>query len=419
MKWIAVLGICSLVLGTNAACADESATGPFVQASGTWFTLQGKEFPIAGTHLHYVPWGTRAEVDQAFSDAEALGFNVVRFFISSIKGSLDGNSKPTIWGWPSAPDSANMKMRDFYTVYWDDQTNGIAFNDGPNGFERIDYAIQKAAEHGLKLNIAFMDFWQYGGGSQQMRAWYGSTGGLGQTGLGAPPEGGNPDERYTFFFTDERCKADYKRLVEHVLNRRNSLTGILYKDDPTIFAWDLMNEPEMKTVEMSLAWKREMAAYVKSIDKQHLLSSGAEGFYNGSGGNDPAAELAIPDLDFGTWHTYPVYHDLQSDDVLKLIARHAGDAKKANKPVLLQEFGYGSNNPDQLAAYRKWLNAIADNKDAAGWVHWRLTGRMEDGNWPQDNGEHFDVHSDGSPAAKVLTNAARQLKKRSEGSRSK
>lgn len=28
-----------------------------------------------------------------------------------------------------------------------------------------------------------------------------------------------------------------------VLTRRNTLTGVEYRDDPTIFAWELINEP--------------------------------------------------------------------------------------------------------------------------------------------------------------------------------
>jgi len=31
--------------------------------------------------------------------------------------------------------------------------------------------------------------------------------------------------------------------LQAVLTRKNTINGILYKDDPTIFAWELMNEP--------------------------------------------------------------------------------------------------------------------------------------------------------------------------------
>ena len=31
--------------------------------------------------------------------------------------------------------------------------------------------------------------------------------------------------------------------MEAMVSRRNSINGRLYRDDPTIFAWDLMNEP--------------------------------------------------------------------------------------------------------------------------------------------------------------------------------
>ena len=50
-------------------------------------------------------------------------------------------------------------------------------------------------------------------------------------------------EKSSAYFTDPRTKQDYKLWVSHVLERQNSRTGLRYRDDPTIMAWELMNEP--------------------------------------------------------------------------------------------------------------------------------------------------------------------------------
>ena len=120
-------------------------------------------------------------------------------------------------------------------LYWDTTNNRAGFNDGPNGLQKLDFLVAQAAKRNLKLIIAFLDFWAYTGGAQQMRAWYGS------------------EDKNTFFFRDPRTKQDYKDWVSHVLNRVNPLTKIAYKDDPTIFAWELMNEPNIEPESSSIS----------------------------------------------------------------------------------------------------------------------------------------------------------------------
>ena len=39
------------------------------------------------------------------------------------------------------------------------------------------------------------------------------------------------------------CRSAFKTYVKKIINRRNTITGVLYRDDPTIMAWDLANEP--------------------------------------------------------------------------------------------------------------------------------------------------------------------------------
>lgn len=54
-------------------------------------------------------------------------------------------------------------------------------------------------------------------------------------------------ERHALFFTDPDSKRIYKENVKYTVLRKNSVNGRIYKDDPTIFSWGLLNEPRCET----------------------------------------------------------------------------------------------------------------------------------------------------------------------------
>lgn len=353
----------------------------FVKASGVNFTLNGNPFFVTGVNNHYLTFGSRAEVNRVLDDAVAMGANVVRVMMQPVIGSLDG-SVPTIWDWRSKADSSDLGVHGNYLLYWDSAAGKMAINGGPNGMQRVDYLIAAAKTRHLKLLIAFLDFWAYTGGAQQMRAWYGSS------------------NKNTFFFADPRTQHDYKTWVHYVVNRRNIYTGLRYKDDPTIMGWDLMNEGNARPDTLRWRWTAEMSAYVKSQDPNHLVTSGLANV------NERISDLAIPSIDFGTWHGYPLYYKLSVDQFNDLIRDLCRVAPADNKPVLLEEFGYARSNPDQVAAYAKWLNTLRADPDCAGWVVWRLVARQDSGKYPKDDHDQFDIHNDGSPIWNALKAAA-------------
>lgn len=101
------------------------------------------------------------------------------------------------------------------------------------------------------------------------------------------------------------------------------MTNVAYKDDPTIFAWELMNEPRClsdPSGDTLQEWIQEMAFYVKSIDPKHLLEIGVEGFYGPSSpdraifnpnsfaqqvGTDFIRNHQALGIDFASVHIYP------------------------------------------------------------------------------------------------------------------
>lgn len=376
--------LCSILAGgIGLVRAQTPAADRFVRVEGSGFVLDGRPFRIAGVNNHYLTFGSEDEVVRVLDDAVAMGANVVRTFLQPVIGSLDGDV-PTVWNWKSTADASNLGTRGVYMMRWDPTVGRMAVNDGPDGLQRVDFLLAEAARRNLKLIVAFIDFWGYTGGAQQMNAWYGSS------------------DKYEFFGKDPRTRRDYKDWVRHVLNRVNTLNGVPYSQDPTILSWELANEPDIQPAPVLKDWLTEMATFVKALAPRQLLTTGHANM------EQRLSDMSIPGIDFGTWHGYASYAKLSHEAFDKRIREYCGIARDHGKPVILEEFGVPRSDPTQAQAYAMWLKTIAD-ENCAGWVVWRLVAKQDSGVYPWDEHDRFDIHNDGGPAWTALRKAALAL----------
>lgn len=167
-----------------------------------------------------------------------------------------------------------------------------------------DRMIALSDKHGLRLILPFIDHWPWWGGREQLAAFYGEK----------------PED---FYNTKSKTYAAYLHIIEQVLNRTNTLTGRQYKDEKAIMAWETGNELKDTTAE----FLSTTAAFIKSIDPNHLV---VDGTYKKI--NDFA--LADPNVDIISNHYYENAGNLSPETV-------QSDLEKINgqKPYLIGEFG--------------------------------------------------------------------------------
>lgn len=208
-------------------------------------------------------------------------------------------------------------------------------------FRGLDYLLDEARKRGVRLLLALTDNWQPTGGADQFLSWAGGS-------------------IHEDFFSDPAAKQLYKDHVKILLERKNSINGREYREDSTIFAWDLINEPRCYRCGNLLAeWVTEMAAWVKSIDPNHLLTVGEEGFYpegaettqmaaNPQGlsswafweGQHFVTDHASPLIDFASIHLWiHNWEDATEEFALRWLKQHISDARALGKPLLVEEFG--------------------------------------------------------------------------------
>lgn len=209
------------------------------------------------------------------------------------------------------------------------------FNE--EAFRALDKVLEVANKTGVRLIIPFVDNWAWWGGIAEYAAFRGKN--------------------KEAFWTDPQVMADFKRTIEYVINRTNTYTGVKYKDDKAILAWETGNE-----LQCPAKWTSQIAGYIKNLDKNHLL---IDGLFTGVLRDESIDE---PLIDIVTTHHYP-------KDPREMLERVRANRMRAKgkKPYFIGEFGFV-----QTGAVRQLLDIVIC-EGISGALIWSLRFRNRDG----------------------------------------
>ena len=217
----------------------------------------------------------------------------------------------------------------------------------------LDYLLAELGKRDMKAVLHFTNTWEWSGGLGQYLEWNGYAG---QPLPKAPGYDWGKYQAYIAqFYTCEPCKSQVDTYVRYVLGRTNSRTGTKYVDDPAIMAWEIINEPRpmgAAAVPAFEAWMKQVAALVKSVDKNHLLTTGSEGDIATDNNMAVYQRLhADPNIDYLTIHIWPKnwgwFRDTATARSLPgvlskttaYVDKHAAVATELRKPLVVEEFG--------------------------------------------------------------------------------
>lgn len=219
-------------------------------------------------------------------------------------------------------------------------------------FDGLDFLLSEMGKRHMLAVLYITNSWEWSGGYSQYLNWAGK----GKNPI--PSVDGWPAfmDYVKQYAGCKECEQLLKNHIHAVITRTNRYTHIKYINDPAIFAWEIGNEPRAFSNEnkpLFAAWLKEISAYIKSLDKNHLLTIGSEGIH----GSEEDVNLfekihADVNIDYLTVHIWPKnwgWLDVKNmpgtlqnciTKTSESIDEHVAIARKLSKPLVLEEFGF-------------------------------------------------------------------------------
>lgn len=234
----------------------------------------------------------------------------------------------------------------------------------------LDFLLSEMGKRNMKAVIYLSNNWEWSGGFYQYLNWCGV---VSDSLLKSKWDWDVICDYVSKFYSCNSCINLYDQQVKYILSRVNIITHKRYIDDPAIMAWQLANEPRPMrpaAIPAFIKWAQSTAAFIKSIDPNHLVTTGSEGEMGSENLNVFSVIHADKNIDYATIHIWPKNWQWFKDTSIMsswsniesktndYIQKHEKVAAKIQKPLVIEEFGL----PRDMQSYSVNSSTFLRNK---------------------------------------------------------
>ena len=331
-KQFLLLTVLLFLLG---ACAPKPAEHSFIKVNADGqFVRDGKPYYFVGANFWYGAilgsegeGGNRERLHKELDFLKSIGINNLRVLVGADgENGIKTRVEPSLQVAPG--------------VYNDTILAGL------------DYFMNELRERDMTAVLYLNNSWEWSGGYSVYLQWSGHGDAV------VPAVDGWPAymEYVKQFPQSDSAKALFANHVNYIVSRTNRYNQIKYVDDPTIMSWQIGNEPRAfsdENKEPFARWMADVAAQIKSLDPNHMVSSGSEGAWGCEMDMNLFEKIhADPNINYLNIHIWPYNWGWVKADSLKellpcakentkkYIDDHMVITRKYSKPIVLEEFGF-------------------------------------------------------------------------------
>ena len=331
-KQFLLLTVLLFLLG---ACAPKPAEHSFIKVNADGqFVRDGKPYYFVGANFWYGAilgsegeGGNRERLHKELDFLKSIGINNLRVLVGADgENGIKTRVEPSLQVAPG--------------VYNDTILAGL------------DYFMNELRERDMTAVLYLNNSWDWSGGYSVYLQWSGHGDAV------VPAVDGWPAymEYVKQFPQSDSAKALFANHVNYIVSRTNRYNQIKYVYDPTIMSWQIGNEPRAfsdENKEPFARWMADVAAQIKSLDPNHMVSSGSEGAWGCEMDMNLFEKIhADPNINYLNIHIWPYNWGWVKADSLKellpcakentkkYIDDHMVIARKYSKPIVLEEFGF-------------------------------------------------------------------------------